>query len=1808
MKKIKMKGIVLLSIFAILLSVVSIALIGNTKAEGKVTTVDPGSGTLKKAVAAASEGDILKLKAGSYTGEVSDKTVEINKALTIEGVGDRTIIDVPLKIASTNGDKITLKGFASSSQPFEPNFMFIQVDSKVNLNVENIRLWGILRGSDGKYPRYESNSLDVTSKADGSAITIKNSYLDKPGTHYGINVNSSNTEVTIENTILSGRTAIKFENGSNNKFTVTDGSKIVGPSSIYTDDEAIIINKQDGLDFNVDNSTIEGSTISGNKAIKLFSFGTGENKSKNVKINIQNGSKVYDQDKTGSDNGTIFAFANDNQADDNNTITIDKTSKIYLSMIDNMYNETEQKDIPVDRKYSTLANSAVYGIYDIEGNCEIKLYDNDNQVSSLTDSKYVELNEYKFKGWFEDKDYKIEYEKHGDIYPNAKSGENKDLYVKLVKEVKVTIGDKPSHTIEEGQNLNDIKDIDKELEALKKSGQNLKGYIMHGATGGTMSYTAENLEELKKYPIIEDVKIEAIHNVTLTVNGKQFELDAGETVEEIGTHVDEMYKGTAEEYKNAKLNNREEKEFSRLVYKNADKTFDETSPINENTELETKHYAIVTIKDKDTEYFVEEGQKLTEDKDKTLLNALKSVANKSVEDKTFSRFEDSNNTKISIEEEKESLISKSTTITPVYTIEVKIGDKAYTLDEGQNLSILTDKQSEIKDALKKLVTDAGEMNFNGFIISVTNKEDKETILATSDSADSEINNTIMAKKLYKNTTIYAEYNAIVTINCPDEICNGSNNKKTFAINTGETLKTLLNNDDYQLAKYQKYNSSDDKEERFSRFVIDGTDNELKETDEIEKSITLTPKYYAYVTIKDDRDELNDKKYKVEQEKSIDDLVGKDAQETLNKLRTDIDIEPSIEEQYGCNLHFEKLIISGTNDDVPKKITDDIYVAGLYHYDVIIVEDYDNPVKDDGKEHTYGFKVYKDQTLNDHADKIMGALSNLEKSAEKEDKTRKFSSYWETNTNQEFTKEQESELLNHAFNRHIYITAKVKYKVEIGEKKDYVIEQHSLSEYKELEVALKSLEKSNKQLNKYTIDGVEITNNDEIRNTTITKPTKIGATYNVNVTIGESVYEIKDGATLGSLSQETQDKIKKELKALQVKEGFNFKGYNVGDDIDAVMGYHFNENTTITSKFNITITIDDNDPIESETGKTLKTESKINLDKIKNEYEKDETDPRVFSRFVDEDGNTFAEDTQFTKSVKLTTKYAYEITVDNETYKDKKYKVEVGSALDSNLELKNILDNLENIEGKSFNRFVDSNGDTILRKTDGVITKHTTIKPIYCVTINIAGREFIIDEGKTLGSYSSQDELTNYLDTLEKPSNKMFNKYIVDGEELEREELLAKTFNKNTTISVNYNVEIKIEGGEAVTIPFGSTINNDKLQEKIKNLNVPKNKSSIAYFTNSDNQRIDDNYKFESNMTITPKYNVKVAIKGVGDAEIVEGSKIFSATELVEKLTNNKEKDFKIFADGKSLDSIVNENITLTPLYTITVIVNGNKYTLDENQTLGNLGSVGYSKPENFKEFRDLEGHKIDESTPLTKHTEVVAIYTINISDENGDSLGILESGQSLSNLGEDALKALKINAEGRKFSRFVDQNGKTIKEDESLYENTTVIPKFNIKITVFRKDDEGKEIKDDTFEFELGEDLPIAGITEEENTKLQNWIEKVVKKLAEEGKENYVFTKFIDEEGNEIDLNNTKFSEDTRLEAIFEQKKEETPINPIQPEINENNNGNSNSYPVKEKAPNTAVKNQEIELKGIIYSILAILTFSSCGAIGYRKISLKKNK
>ena len=513
----------------------------------------------------------------------------------------------------------------------------------------------------------------------------------------------------------------------------------------------------------------------------------------------------------------------------------------------------------------------------------------------------------------------------------------------------------------------------------------------------------------------------------------------------------------------------------------------------------------------------------------------------------------------------------------------------------------------------------------------------------------------------------------------------------------------------------------------------------------------------------------------------------------------------------------------------------------------------------------------------------------------------------------------------------------------------------------------------------------------------------------------------------------------------------------------------------------------------------------------------------------------------------------------------------------------------------------------------------TITAVYKIKVTIEDykgeiiTEVLLDEG---GNLDSDDSWKSKLQ--ERAVNKKFDGLYYGDTKVETNSPL----NKNTNYVAKYIVEITIKDTKGtekgkINIFEGDTLSEAKGEEKTKLDNILKDEKLVE-------ESIDLNKTFTENSEITAKY-YKIVTINEQQFKIEEGKTLQSLinSKELDSIMNPEGKHFvKFVKDGEEFnpETSINEDIELGIIYKIIIEVKTGmnsesydfilEYSLVDGVGLNDIDSK-VAKHENFLRFETESGEEIKSTTPkFEKDTTIVQKYGIKINtDGNLDGFN-LEDGQTLKALGDDVLNALKISAEGRKFSRFVDQNGNIIDEDEPLYENTTVIPKFNIKITVFRKDDEGKEIEDDTFEFELGEDLPIVGITEKENTKLQKWIEEVVKKLAEEGKENYVFTKFIDEDGNEIDLNNTKFSEDTRLEAIFELKKEETPINPIQPETNENNNGSSSNttYPVKEKAPNTAVKNQEIELKEIIYSILTILTFASSGVIGYRKIALKKNK
>lgn len=1831
MKKVRLKKKyitrILFTIFLLaIITTIGIRFMPNVKAEVTTHVVSPGAGTLEKAIAAAKSGDILKLKSGSFTGLVSsgDKTVSIDKGLTIEGEGmGKTIIEVPLKI--TTSEKVTISDFSDSMAMVQTDFIYFKVDAeKADLNIKNVRIWGILRGdSNGLYPRHNATFVDISENANGANVTLQNCDFTKPGVNYGIHVQASNTNITLKKSIIMGRNAIQLENGSNNTFNVTENSTISGPSSIYTEKNTITIKKQTNLHFNVDNSKIIATIPSDKGATTMFNF--TDDKSTNTLITIKNNSEIIDQDTTSSKGGIIFGFASNYTPADNNKITIDNTSKMYILNLKSSYGDDGTKaSIPIERKYSVVNAAAIIGLYDKDGNGEIKFYNekdniNSSTVPSLKESPYIEEKDIagsRFKGWFKNFDgenYSDQYTKVGDDYPTVVKSQNMDLYPKFVKLVKVKFGqDGVEEAIEAGQNLTAIPDIDNKLLALKNASQTLKGYIMHGATGGNISETVtpENLAALKNIAITEDVTIEALHKVTVKVNeSASFELEVGQTINELSP-------SDKEKYELAKLNSREANEFSRLVYKKDDKvtdeTFVETNPINENIELVTKHYALVTFGEGNP-YQVEEDKKISTNQ--ALTEAMNNVKNASLEFKQFKEFKDSSNKTVTTE----STITKTTTITPYYTIDIKIDDKTYTIDEKATLSTLASKEQEIKEKLQALITNAGSKNFKGFVLSVTNSTEKENLDIDKNNTQEKLIETILNKSFSKNTTIYAEYNAVVTIECFDDICKDNN---TFHVDTGTTLAALKENTNYLNAKYQQYATSEDKDERFYHFV-DEEGHEFTEDTEIEKSLTLTPKYFAYVTIEDER--ITEKKYYVEQGKTIEDLVGEEAQNALAILRSSI--TASEEDINGVNLHFDKLVDSN-NEDLPSKITKDITIKGLYHYDVIIVEDYDNPENSSQgtiHEGTKGLKVYKDQKLNTEEKNITSALEKLKASTNKKDGTRKFVSYLESTTNKEFKTEEE--LLNSVFNTHIYITAKVAYKVVIGDTEDYITEGKTISESPELTAALSNLKtRDDKIFAGWTIDDKD-TSTDVNENTIINKSTTINAKYNVKVTINNQDFIIPEGKSLSDYSDQTAvDKALKELESATTTAGHNFKGYIDSDGKDFTKTTKVTKNTTIGTKYNIKIIINGTSgtkKFEIDSGKTLADIAKDT--KYKDDYAKtkEKTD-RKFSRFVDEKQQVIDEEnTHFTENTTLTPIFSVTITI-----KDKKYYVDENATMESNPEIIEALKAFI-VEGKQLSGYVYGTNTAITTTTP--VNDNITITPVYSVKLTIKYGEEIIaefefNENLSVNETSQKTAIADALNTLKnRVTNDGYNyKNLMANN---KEFTLDTKITENTIVTAKYNIMVTINGAngnEQFEIESGQTLADVAKSNTTGFSNVQKKENrKFLYFVVSDGKNTilnndDKTYKFTKNTTLTSIYAVTVTIDGK-EYTLREDKQLSSNTKIIEALKAYDKKDKRVieYQDingnviatveeiNSKTDKPITTNIELVPKYVIDIEIVANetsKFTVPENTLLKDLG---YQKPAKFKRFVDFaSGVEVNENTKLTKHTKLKVIFGVNVSiNGNNYNLDAFDTFKDLEKLAGalDDLQKLKEVPEGRvSFSRFVYiKDGKEIelKDDTVITEDITVIPKFTLEITIVYTN--ASEEKEELVKIELEEGRTIGDLTTKELEKLNKKLREIEEQLEKEGKHSFKFSKFITEDNKDIDMKTTTFNTPTTIEAIFEYKAESSPVNP-------NNPNENNKYPEKEPAPNTGVENTKKDISAVIYTIITMLITMGGSFCGY-KIYKKNN-
>ncbi len=141
-----------------------------------------------------------------------------------------------------------------------------------------------------------------------------------------------------------------------------------------------------------------------------------------------------------------------------------------------------------------------------------------------------------------------------------------------------------------------------------------------------------------------------------------------------------------------------------------------------------------------------------------------------------------------------------------------------------------------------------------------------------------------------------------------------------------------------------------------------------------------------------------------------------------------------------------------------------------------------------------------------------------------------------------------------------------------------------------------------------------------------------------------------------------------------------------------------------------------------------------------------------------------------------------------------------------------------------------------------------------------------------------------------------------------------------------------------------------------------------------------------NLAMIFTVNVHIGNEASVDFTLAEGDTLADlsledqeALEVYKDL-ENPYKDFYHFIDedGNVIlnDTPITHNITLIPVFTVDVVIDGTLFTIEENKTLADLNLTAYKevKDKRFLRFEDEYKNTIKEDTPITQHINIIAVY------------------------------------------------------------------------------------------------------------------------------------------------------------------------------------------------------------------------------------------
>ncbi len=1123
-----------------------------------------------------------------------------------------------------------------------------------------------------------------------------------------------------------------------------------------------------------------------------------------------------------------------------------------------------------------------------------------------------------------------------DIYFNCFYKENqkfdtdtpidKNIELTIKRNVKVSVNSNDHYVLKDSK-LSDDNELNKALEELAKgTNKQFKKY-----------YDNTNKREIEAQSKADmDMEIIAQFTVDVTIDKEKFTIDEGQTLNDIkGEDLDRLNTLKNGEY------------FSRYLKDN--ETFDEKTPINENTTLKVMRNVKITIKSdsQSTEKYIEEGSILSSSKD--IINALKELGN--VQHKHLKEYyNETEKRHITFKDLETYQITKDSVIVGRYEVKVTIEEdgetkRVITIDEKNNLSSASGDDKKYLEDLKD------DPYFAGFI-----------------KGSDEFN---MDTEVSEDITISIKRNVKITINGTDYYLEkGKNFGESSSIL--DALKELSNVKDKALKHY--YNETD-----HSPILFDEVESFIAT-----KDIVITPRYTVEVTIIDGNE---NKVIIIDENQGLETATSEDKEYLDNLVNDDLYFSRFVDEDgntFTTNtpvthditlkvMRNNKVTIAGKDYYLEKglKLSEKVEITNAletlknvqgkhfkeyYVGEDVITKDY-KPTKDivikahytvvvtiDGEE----FTIDEGESIKDIKGADLERLNKLKNG-------KYFASYLKDG--QEFADST-------AISEDTTLTIKRNVKVVVNDTEFYVLKDSKLCDDTNLNNALEELAKgTNKQFKTY----YDVTNERIVDiQSKADKDMVIVAQFTVNVVIDGETFTIDEGKSIKDIEGSDLERLN------TLKNGIYFSRY-LKDNETFKEDTKIMENTTLTIKRNVKVIIEDKD-YYVEDGLKLKD----NADVVKALEAAKNLATKQFMEFCDVDTQEKIEDPlelEAKEDLKIKARYKIDVKING-----KDYILEENSTLESlPLDAKEELQKMREVSNKQFVKFIDKNGNDVdFNKT---LLENLEIIPTYNVKVTIDDEEFIIPEGKSLKDIEGSD--LERLNTLK--NGKYFSRYLKDNETFKEDTKITE----NTILTIKRNVKVVID--KDYYLEKGNKLSSDKaIVDALKGLKKVTNKQFKEYV--KDDKVLENPLELVANddMVITANYEIEVTIDDK-KYTLQEGQSLNDLEkEVLDKLKEIMKKDtFAKFVNSKNeeilLDTKLMENTTINAKYNVLVKIGDDKFIVTEGMTLNDLSKEdklrleelknNHAESLKFKGYKNVKtGEEFTDKTPITSDIELELVF------------------------------------------------------------------------------------------------------------------------------------------------------------------------------------------------------------------------------------------